>query len=100
MVRSEKCKSSRPYHDGHGAHTFTLEFLLAEKTYGKSLCFNDFAAAQAGGADADALALSVDFGVYRTQVDVPAPTGHVMGVADAVSRLRLPAADITLLCHD
>ena len=34
------------------------------------------------------------------RVDVPAPLGDVVGVADAVSRLRLLAADITLLCHD
>ena len=66
----------------------------------KSLSLNDFSAAQAGSADADPLALAVDLGMDRPQVDVPAPLGHVMGVADAVSRLRLLAADITLLCHD
>jgi hypothetical protein len=64
------------------------------------LRFGDFAAADAGGADAHALALAGDLGVYRLQVDVPAPLGDVVGVADAVSRLRLLAADITLLCHD
>jgi hypothetical protein len=63
------------------------------------LRLNDFAAAQAGGADADAFSLAGNFGVDRPQVDVPAPLGHVVGVADAVSRLRLFAADITLLCH-
>jgi hypothetical protein len=70
------------------------------KILGERLCLDDFAAAQAGGADADALALSIDLGVNRPQIDVPAPLGHVVGVADAVSRLRLLAADITLLCHD
>jgi hypothetical protein len=64
------------------------------------LGFNDFAAAQAGRADADALPLTADFRVHRTQVDVPAPLGDIVRVADAVSRLRLLAADITLLCHD
>src|SRR5260370_42562446 len=64
------------------------------------LSLDDFAAAQAGGADAHALALAVDLGVHRAQIDVPAPLGDVVGVADAVSRLRLLAADITLLCHD
>jgi hypothetical protein len=64
------------------------------------LRFNDFAATQAGGADADAFSLAGNFGVDRPQVDVPAPLGHVVGVADAVSRLRLLAADFTLLCHD
>ena len=65
----------------------------------KLLSFNDFAAAQAGRADADPFSLSVDLGMHWTQVDVPAPLGHVMGVADAVSRLRPLAADFTLLCH-
>jgi hypothetical protein len=67
---------------------------------GDCLRLDDFAAAQTGSADADALALSVNLGVDRTQIDVPAPLGYVMGVADAVSRLRLLAADITLLRHD
>lgn len=64
------------------------------------LRLDDFAAAKAGSADAHALALSVDLGVHRTQVEVPAPLAHVVCVADAVSRLRLAAADFTLLCHD
>ena len=64
------------------------------------LGFDDFSAAQAGRAYADALSLSANLGVHRTQVDVPASLGDVVGVADAVSRLRLLAADITLLCHD
>ena len=63
------------------------------------LGLNDFAAAQAGRADADALSLAVHFSVHWTQIDVPAPLRDVMGVADAVSRLRLLAADFTLLCH-
>jgi hypothetical protein len=36
----------------------------------------------------------------RAQIDVPTPLSHVMGVANAVSCLRLLAADFTLLCHD
>ena len=64
------------------------------------LRFDHFAAAQAGGADADALGGGAYASVYWTQIDVPAPLGDVMGVADAVSELRLLAADITLLCHD
>lgn len=66
----------------------------------KVLSFRDFAAADAGRAGADALSLARDLCVHRTQVDVPAPLGDVVRVADAVSRLRLLAADITLLCHD
>jgi hypothetical protein len=65
----------------------------------ENLRLDDFAAAQAGGADADALALSVDLGMNRLQVEIPAPLAHVVGVADAVSGLRLAAADFTLLCH-
>jgi hypothetical protein len=64
------------------------------------LRLDDFAAAEAGSADADALSLAADLGVHRTQVNVPAPLSDVVGVADAVARLRLLAADITLLCHD
>ena len=64
-----------------------------------SLRLDDFTAAQAGRADADPLSLTVHLGVHRTQVNIPAPLGDVVGVADAVSRLRLLAADIALLCH-
>jgi hypothetical protein len=63
------------------------------------LGLNDFAAAQAGRAHAHPFSLAVNLGMHWTQVDVPAPLGHVVGVADAVSRLRLLAADFTLLCH-
>jgi hypothetical protein len=63
------------------------------------LGFNDLAAAEARRADADALSLAVHFGVHWTQIDVPAPLSDIMGVADVVSRLRLLAADFTLLCH-
>ena len=67
---------------------------------GKSaLGFHDFTATQAGRADADALSLAIYLGVHRTQVNIPAPFGDVVGMADAVSRLRLLAADFTLLCH-
>ena len=65
----------------------------------KELSLDDFAAAKAGRADADTFSLAIDLGVHRAEVDVPAPFGDVVGVADAVSRLRLLTADITLLCH-
>lgn len=64
------------------------------------LRFDDFATAQAGRADAHTLSGRAHASVYRAQVDVPAPLGDVVRVADAVSRLRLLAADIALLCHD
>jgi hypothetical protein len=64
------------------------------------LSLYDFAAAKAGGADANVLGSGADFGVDRAQVDVPAPLGHVVGVTDGVAELRPLAADITNSCHD
>jgi hypothetical protein len=65
----------------------------------KELRLDDFATTQAGGADADALALTVHLSMDWLQVEIPAPLAYVVGVTDAVSRLRFAAADITLLCH-
>ena len=64
------------------------------------LGLDDFAAAQAGGADAHPLGAALYFGANRAQVNIPAPAGHVMRVADGISKLRPFAADITNLCHD
>jgi hypothetical protein len=64
------------------------------------LRLNDFAAANAGSAGPYALGGPIHAGMHRTQVHIPAPLGDVVRVADAVSELRLLAADITLLCHD
>jgi hypothetical protein len=63
------------------------------------LRFDDFAAAEAGGADADPFGGRAHFGVHRPQIYVPAPLGNVMGVADVVSELRPLAAEFTYLCH-
>src|ERR1700677_1184561 len=71
-----------------------------ESSTGNRLRLNHFTAAQAGGADAHTLGGRAHASVYRTQIHIPASLGNVMRVADAVSRLRLLAADITLLCHD
>ena len=64
------------------------------------LGLNDFAAAQAGRADADALSLAVHFSVHWTQIDVPAPLRHVVRVRNVVAELRPFAANIADLCHD
>ena len=64
-----------------------------------TLGFDYFSTAQAGRADADVLGRGSHFGVHRAQVDVPAPLGHVVGVADVISELRPLAADITNSCH-
>jgi hypothetical protein len=36
----------------------------------------------------------------RAQIDVPAPLGYIVGVADGISELRPLAADITNSCHN
>jgi hypothetical protein len=64
------------------------------------LGFDYFAAAEAGGADADVLGGCAYFGVDRAQVDVPAALADVVGVTDGVSELRPLAADITNSCHN
>jgi hypothetical protein len=66
----------------------------------KSLGFGHFSAAQAGCANAHALVATFHLGVDGTQVDVPAPLGHVVSVADVVSKLRPLAANFAYLCHD
>jgi len=63
------------------------------------LRFDHFAAAQAGGADANPFGSGAHLGVDRSQIYVPAPLGDVMGVADVVSELRPLAADLTYVCH-
>ena len=63
------------------------------------LGFDDFAAAQAGSADADAPGCPGHLGPDRPQIDIPAPLGHIVGVADVVAELRPLAANITYLCH-
>ena len=64
------------------------------------LSFLDFPASQARRAHADPLRRALHFGVDRAQIDVPAPFGHVMSVADVISKLRPLAADFAYLCHD
>ena len=39
-------------------------------------------------------------GVNRTQVDVPAPLAHIVGVTDGVTELRPFAANFTYSCHN
>ena len=64
------------------------------------LAFDDFAGLDAAGADANALASTVDLGLDWLEVDVPAATGGVVGVRDVVAELRAFAAKITFVCHD
>ena len=60
----------------------------------------NFAATQAGRANAHALGAAGHFGANRAQIDVPAPLGDVVRVADVVTACRLLAAYRTYLCHD
>jgi hypothetical protein len=66
----------------------------------KTLCLDDLAAADAGRADAHVLVSGSHFGMNRAQINVPAPLGHVVGVADGISKLRSLAANIANSCHN
>jgi hypothetical protein len=65
-----------------------------------NLSLDHFAAAYAGRAHAHAFGGCADASMHGAQVDVPAALRNIVSVADAVSELRLLAADFTLLCHD
>ena len=67
---------------------------------GWNLAFDDFAALDAAGADANALASAVNLGLDGLEVDVPATAGGVVGVRDVVAELRAFAAKITFVCHN
>ena len=59
----------------------------------------NFAGADAGGANADALAGAIDKGADRLQVEIPTALGDVVGVANAVAEFWAPTAYFTNLCH-
>ena len=64
------------------------------------LALEDFAGLDAGRANANALANTIDLGLDRLQIWVPATARDVMRVRDVVTELRTFAADFTYLCHD
>jgi hypothetical protein len=68
----------------------------------RELRLYDFAATHAGGANAHLLAIAaaLHLGANRAQIDVPAPLGDVMGVANVITGARTLAANLTYLCHD
>ena len=72
---------------------------MVERRLSKS-GFLHLPAAQAGSADADAFGGAFHLRMNRTKIHVPPPLGHVVGVADVVSKLRPLAADFAYLCHD
>ena len=59
----------------------------------------NLAAANAGGADANALARTFDECVHGLQIHVPAALRHVVGMTDAMPELRTTAANFTNFCH-
>lgn len=63
------------------------------------LCLDHFSGLDATGADANALAGRIDFGLHRLQVDIPAAPRDVVRVRDVIAELRLFAANFTYLCH-
>ena len=64
------------------------------------LGFDDFAALDAAGADANPLAAALYLGFDRLEVHVPTTSRGVVGVGDVIAELRTLAAEIAFLCHD
>ena len=62
----------------------TRDRIVASDDEATILGFHYFSAAQAGSADAHPLGGALHASVNRSQVDVPAPLGHVMRVADVI----------------
>ena len=61
--------------------------------------FLNFAGADAGCTNANSAASPIHQGANRLQIDIPAPLGYVVGVADPIAELGAPSADLTNLCH-
>jgi hypothetical protein len=59
----------------------------------------DLAALDAVGADANALAGTLNEGVHGLEIWAPATAGDVVGVRDVIAKLRAFAAKIAYLCH-
>jgi hypothetical protein len=70
---------------------FSLEGMLSD--------FLNFSAFDAGRANADATAGAVDESADFFQIDVPAPLGDIVRVADPVAELRPPSTHITRFRH-
>ena len=61
---------------------------------------DDLAAAQAGRAHTNSPGARPHPGMNRTQIHIPAPLGHIVGVADFIAELRTAAAHFTNSRHD
>ena len=58
-----------------------------------------FAGLEAIGTDAHTFARTLDYGMHRPQIDIPATLTHIVGVTDRISKLRAFAADLANFCH-
>src|SRR5260221_12142700 len=63
-------------------------------------CFLNFAAADAGRANLNALGRAFDDGVHALQVDVPAPLCHIVRVTHPVPKQRPSSANFTYFRHN
>jgi hypothetical protein len=61
--------------------------------------FLDLTRADAGCAYAQTLGSAVDYCVDRLQIQIPAALADIMGVTDAVAKLRAAPAHIANSCH-
>jgi hypothetical protein len=59
----------------------------------------NFSALDARRADANALGCALDHRVYGLQIQIPAPLGDIVGVADTVSEPRAALTDFTHFRH-
>jgi len=59
----------------------------------------NFAVADAGRTDANALARAFDHGVNRLQVQIPTTLCHIVGMTDAMPELWPATTDFTNFCH-
>ena len=66
---------------------------------GKLRDFLDFTVPNARRADPQPLAGAFDQGSHRLQIDIPAPLGDIVSVADAVAELRPATTNFANLCH-
>ena len=69
-------------------------------SYLPDLGLGDLAAAEAGRTDAHAPVARLRLSAHWAQIDVPAPLGDIVRVADVVAKPRPFAADLTNLCHE
>jgi len=68
-------------------------------TQRETLCLLNFAVTNAGGANLDALAGTLHYRMNGLKVEVPTALGYIVGVADAVAKLRSTTANITYFRH-